>query len=331
MTQGIPSTLAPAGQGAHLIAPLAWLLIVVATIVCLVVAALVVAGARRRGTITEHAAVDTGGGTGWIQFGGLLIPLIVLAATFVLSEHTLGLLPRAHAAERATPVTAAAADTGMTIDVTGRQWWWQIRYGGSGTTGGGGFTTANELHVPVGRPVHVRLHSSDVNHSFWIPQLSPKEDMIPGRVNTLTLQAERPGTYRGECSEFCGDEHARMVFTVVADSPEQFAAWMARESAAAAAPADSLAERGRRAFLANACAFCHTVRGTTAQGIVAPDLTHVASRPTLAAGTLPNTRPMLEGWIMNAPAIKPGTQMPAFPQLDSSTLRALVAYLETLR
>ena len=327
--QGAPSTLAPAGQGAHLIAPLAWLLIVVAAAVCLIVAALVIAGARRRGTMAEHAPPDAGGGTGWIQMGGLLVPILVLAATFLLSERTLGALrEQSHAAMPVVPA-GTLPDTGLTVDVTGRQWWWQFRYRDSEM--GAGFTTANELHVPVGRPVHIRLHSTDVNHSFWIPQLHPKEDLIPGQITALTIEAQRAGVYRGECSEFCGEEHARMVFTVVAESPDRFGEWLAHERRDAAVPSDSLAARGRAAFLSNACAFCHTIRGTPAQGAVAPDLTHLASRPTLAAGTLPNTRPMLEGWIMNAPAIKPGTQMPAFPQLDSGTLRALVAYLETLR
>lgn len=326
----VPSTLAPAGAGAHLIAPLAWLLIAAASLACVVVILLVLGGIRRRGSLASHAPADAGGGTAWIQLGGLLIPVVVLTATFVVSESILGKLSsNAHAATRATS-RSAPIDTAMTIDVTARQWWWQVRY--RSPDGMRTFATANEIHLPVGRSVRIVLHSDDVNHSFWIPRLHPKEDAIPGELHRLVVQAEQPGTYRGECSEFCGQEHARMAFTVIAETPEQYAAWLARESADADSTfADSLARRGRTAFLENACAFCHAVRGTMAHGVVAPDLTHLASRPTLAAGTLANTRTNLEGWIMNAPAIKPGTQMPAFPQLDAPTLRALIGYLESLR
>jgi cytochrome c oxidase subunit II len=319
----------PAGAGAAAIAPLAWLLIAIAAGVCLLVVILIVAGgARRRGRSAEHALAETGGGTMWIQLGGILIPVIILAAVFVLSERTLSLIPGyAHAATRAAPLPTS--DSTPTIEVTGRQWWWQVRYRSAGNAGA--FTTANEIHLPVGRPVRILIRSVDVNHSFWIPQLHPKEDAIPGRVNTILVRADRPGTYRGECSEFCGQEHARMAFTVVAESPARYAEWVAHESQDARTPPGGEAARGQAAFLDNACAFCHAIRGTMAGGAVAPDLTHIASRPTLAAGTVANSRPMLEGWIMNAPAMKPGTQMPAFPQLDAATLRGLIAYLETLR
>jgi len=293
---------------------------IVAAMVCVIVALLVLLGARRRrGSLAEHAPVDASGGTAWIEVGGLVIPVVVLAVAFVASERVM----------HRTTTTAHAATPVAEIDVTGHQWWWQLRY--DTPDGAHLFTTANEIHIPVGRAVRVRLESSDVAHSFWVPELGTKEDMIPGRTNVLVLEADRPGTYRGECSEFCGEEHTRMAFTVVAETPDRYAAWLAHEGASAAEPTDSLAARGNAAFLDKACGFCHTVRGTLAQGVVGPDLTHVASRQTLAAGTLPNTRPMLEGWIMNAPAMKPGTQMPAFPQIDAATLQALVAYLETLR
>jgi cytochrome c oxidase subunit 2 len=314
-----------------LVASLAWFLIAVAAACCAVVIGLVVTGAlRRRGTLVEHAPADTRGGTLWIQLGGLLIPAVILAIAFILAERTLGRLPgagAAHAAARTMPKDTADAEP--TIEVTGRQWWWQVRYRSADLTQE--FATANEIHIPVGRPVRILLQSSDVNHSLWVPQLHPKEDLIPGRVNAIVLQADRPGVYWGECAEFCGQEHARMAFTLVAETPERYEAWLARQRAAPPVPSDPLAAQGRAVFLANACAFCHAVRGTTAQGVVAPDLTHLASRPTLAAGTVPNTRPMLQGWIMNAPAMKPGAQMPAFPQLDGPRLRALTAYLESLR
>jgi cytochrome c oxidase subunit 2 len=284
---------------------------------------------RRRGTLAEHLPADTLGGTGWIHVGGLVVPAVVLAVAFLLSERALGrLTDSAHAGTPPVP-KAAAAQIQPAIEVTGRQWWWQVRYRSADLTQE--FATANELHIPVGKPVRIVLQSGDVIHSLWVPQLHPKEDMIPGRYNTIVLQADRPGVYLGECAEFCGDEHARMSFTVVAEAPQQYDAWLAHERAIPAPPSDPLAAQGRAIFLANACAFCHTVRGTAAQGVVAPDLTHLASRPTLAAGTAPNTRPMLQGWIVNAPAMKPGTAMPAFPQLDAASVRALTAYLESLR
>ena len=323
MTQGVPSTLAPGGPGAQLIAGLAWFLIPVAVVVVVIVVGLVMSGAlRRSGTLAEHAPADTLGGTQWIKVGGILLPTIVLAVTFLLGERTLGRLPsgRAH---------AAATTTEPTIEVTGRQWWWQVRYRSADLTQE--FATANEIHIPVGRPVLIELRSTDVIHSLWVPQLQPKEDLIPGRRNALVLQADKPGEYVAECAEYCGDEHARMAFRVVAESPERYEAWLAQRRAIPAVPAEPEAARGREVFLSNACAFCHAIRGTPAQGVVAPDLSDFATRPTIGAGTVPNTRPMLEGWIMNAPAMKPGTQMPAFPQLDASSLRALTAYLESLR
>jgi cytochrome c oxidase subunit 2 len=329
VTQGA-STLAPGGPGAEIVAGLAWVLIAVAAVACLVVTGLVIAGARRRrGTLAEHLPADARGGTMWIHVGGLLVPAVVLTAAFILAERAMGRVPGStHAATSSAP-KAVEANLEPTIEVTGHQWWWQVRYRSSDLTQE--FVTANEIHIPVGRPVRIVLLTSDVIHSFWVPALHPKKDLISGKVNAIVLQADRPGVYLGACAEYCGDEHARMAFTLVADPPPQYDAWLAHERAYPAAASDPDVVRGRAVFLGNACAFCHTVRGTSAHGIVAPDLTHLASRPTLGAGAVPNTRPMLQAWIVNAPAMKPGTQMPAFPQLDGPSLKALTAYLESLR
>jgi cytochrome c oxidase subunit 2 len=189
--------------------------------------------------------------------------------------------------------------------------------------------TANEIHVPAGRPVRLRLSSADVIHSFWVPQLMPKTDLIPGQVNETWLTANRPGIYRGQCAEYCGLQHALMAFLVVADGPAAFDRWVALQRAPAAEPAGTLATRGRQVLERTSCATCHTVRGTSARGTAGPDLTHLASRQQLGAGAVPNTPGHLGGWIANSQTIKPGNLMPPQP-LTSEELQALIAYLETL-
>jgi cytochrome c oxidase subunit 2 len=191
-------------------------------------------------------------------------------------------------------------------------------------------TTANEIHIPVGRPVAFELVSTDVIHSFWTPNLSPKRDQIPGDENSLWFQADSAGVYRGMCAEFCGHQHAKMAFLVVAEPPGQFAAWLAGQRDTALTPTASLTRRGKDVFLSSSCVMCHAISGTPAGSRVGPDLTHVASRRTLAAGTLPNTRGNLTGWIVDPQVIKPGVKMPP-SQFSGPDLTALVAYLETLK
>ena len=214
------------------------------------------------------------------------------------------------------------------IDVTGHQWWWELRYSGSEPSDA--FTSANELHVPVGRPVVVKLRADDVIHSFWVPSLAGKKDLIPGRTTTLQFRADRPGRYRGQCAEFCGFQHAFMAFEVIADPPERYAAWVAAQRQPAAEPADATTRRGQEVFLRSSCVMCHAIEGTTAGARKAPDLTHLASRTTIAAGTLPNRAAELARWIANPQDFKPGTNMPA-TTLTGDDLRALVAYLESLK
>jgi cytochrome c oxidase subunit 2 len=216
----------------------------------------------------------------------------------------------------------------LQIEVSANQWWWGARYLDPDPSKT--FETANELHIPVGRPVVLTLTSADVIHSFWVPNIAGKKDLIPGRPNTLAIRADKAGTYRGQCAEFCGLQHARMALVVVADAPDAWQAWAAQQRESASEPADARQARGRQVFLGSTCAMCHNISGTPASARKAPDLTHVGSRRTLAAGTLPNTRDALAEWIADPHAFKPGVNMPghAFSRED---LDALVAYLESLK
>ena len=216
----------------------------------------------------------------------------------------------------------------LTVTVTGHRWWWQVDY--EDPVPQNRVRTANEIHIPAGRPVRVKLLSHDVIHSFWVPNLQGKRDLIPGYTTTHWIKADKPGTYRGQCAEFCGLQHAKMALHVVAESPAQFRAWFAQASTPNSPPSDSTSLYGQRVFLTAGCSVCHTIGGTTAQATIGPSLTHFKSRATIAAGTLANTRENVEGWIANPQAIKPGTRMPAVP-LKPAELTALVSYLETLK
>jgi cytochrome c oxidase subunit 2 len=219
------------------------------------------------------------------------------------------------------------AEGALRIELTGHQWWWQASY--HDPQSGARFVTANELHLPVGRAAIVTLRSDDVIHTLWVPNLHGKKDMLPGRVTEIRLRADQAGIYRGQCAEFCGEQHTQMALLVVAEPPDQYQAWAARQALPAAAPVGQAA-RGLQAFLDYRCACCHAIAGTRAAGRIGPDLTHMASRQMLAAGTLPNTRGYLSGWIVDAPTLKPGTQMPATP-MPPQELHALLTYLETLQ
>jgi cytochrome c oxidase subunit II len=225
-------------------------------------------------------------------------------------------------------ITSNPGKRALQIRVTGHQWWWEVQYRDSLPKNW--VTTANEIHIPVGRPVVFELRSTDVIHSFWPPNLSPKRDQIPGDENSVWFQADSVGLFRGLCAEFCGHQHAKMGFLVFAESPTNFARWLARERDTAATPTDSLTRRGREVFLGSSCVMCHAIAGTPAGSRVGPDLTHLAGRRTLAAGTLPNTRSNLTGWIVDPQAIKPGAKMPP-NQFSGPDLLALVAYLESLK
>lgn len=216
------------------------------------------------------------------------------------------------------------------IEVTGHQWWWSVRYL-DGPNASDVFTTANEIHIPVGKPVVLTLKADDVIHSLWVPSLGGKKDLIPGRTATLQLRADAPGIYRGQCAEFCGLEHALMGLLVIAEPQQQYEQWVRGQKQSAADPRDAKALRGKQVFQASSCAMCHAISGADFAGARhAPDLTHVASRRTLASGTLGNTREEMAAWIRDPQALKPGTAMPATP-LSNEDLDAVVTYLEGLK
>jgi cytochrome c oxidase subunit II len=216
----------------------------------------------------------------------------------------------------------------LTIRVTAKQWWWEVRY--EDPQPHHIVTTANEIHVPVGRTVHIELNSSDVIHSFWAPNLHGKTDVLPGRTTHTFIRADKPGTYWGQCAEFCGYQHANMRFLVVAEREEDFQKWLAHQRKPSREPTNERQHRGRHLFQTRSCVLCHTINGTSANGRVGPDLTHVASRQRIAAGTLPFSRGHLAGWVMDAPSIKPGTRMPTNP-ITSEELHPLLDYLESLQ
>jgi cytochrome c oxidase subunit 2 len=306
------------GPRADPVTGLTWGLIDLSLAVIAIVTVLVVAGVavRRQRAAAAGQTLAVGGESGglsWIWIG-VALTLIALVASLVWTVEVMAAV--------GSPATKPA----VTVEVTGHQWWWEARYLDPDPSRT--FVTANEIHIPVGRPVLVKLKGADVIHSFWIPALNGKTDTIPGRTNLTWMQADRPGTYRGQCTEYCGLQHAHMAAFVIADPPDVFEAWR-RAQTEPAAPAAGASAGGEGLFV-DRCGACHTVRGTTAGGIAGPDLTHLMSRATLAAGTVPNTVSGLEGWIANPQALKPGARMPA-TDLSGAELGQLTAYLETLR
>jgi cytochrome c oxidase subunit 2 len=225
-------------------------------------------------------------------------------------------------------VASLHASSAVTISIVGHQWWWEIQY--EDGVPSRRVTTANELHIPVNRPVVFKVTSRDVIHSFWVPNLQGKRDLIPGYTTAIWLQADRHGVFRGQCAEFCGMQHAHMALDVVAQPDSDFEGWLDAMRQSGRDPPDPAARRGRDVFMQARCAGCHAIRGTDAAGQAGPDLTHIAARSTIGAGTLPNTAENLAAWIQDPQRVKPGNQMPANP-LPADDLQALVAYLETLR
>lgn len=317
----VQSTLNPHGPAAQRLANLSWFMTVVFLVVTLVMWVLIAwAFKRRPGTLAEHAPIDIGGGQAWIAIGGLLIPLIVLTIIFVWGLQLLSAFPihgdHHHPAK-------------PEILITGHQWWWQIQY--LNDSPARVFTTANEIHIPVGRPINIEFRSDDVIHAFWIPALHGKVDLIPGHTNLMRIEAAQPGSYAGQCAEYCGAQHAYMRLLLVAQEPDQYAAWLAQQRKPASEPASPDAIAGQQIFLSGPCAMCHQVRGTAAGGSVAPDLTHLASRQLIAGNSFPNNNAYLEAWITHAQSLKPQAQMPDLTQFTGEQLRELVAYLRQLQ
>jgi cytochrome c oxidase subunit 2 len=306
-----------AGNRADTILPLTWFTTIVSVLVCLIIAVLLWIGVRRRKTAGEISSVPVergGDGLRWISLG-LIISAVPLLITLVWTVVALA------------KVSGPPQNPALTLDVTGHQWWWEVRYNSAQPSEV--FTTANEIHIPVGAPILVRLHGGDVIHSFWVPKLSGKTDAIPGQINLSWIEARAPGRYRGACSEFCGSQHANMAFEVVAEPREQYEQWRAAQLQAAPDPASQAQIRGL-AVVEYRCGLCHQVRGTRAGAVTAPDLTHVMSRRTLASGAIPNTPGNLAGWIQNAQAVKPNSLMPN-QYLSGDQLSDVLAYVETLK
>ena len=216
----------------------------------------------------------------------------------------------------------------LAIKITGHQWWWEVEY--KDPQPSEIMTTANEIHVPIGKTVKMELQSADVIHSFWVPNIHGKKDLVPGHPATTWFTANRAGEFRGQCAEYCGEEHALMRLVFVAEPEEQFSSWLATQKKSPREPSTDPQRRGRDVFVSAQCVMCHTIQGTKARATLGPDLTHIASRKMIGAGELPNTRGYLAGWILNASALKPGVHMPP-TQLSSDDLNALLDYLESLK
>jgi cytochrome c oxidase subunit 2 len=306
------------GAKADSVLPLTWTVLLISVAVIVIIGALLAGAIWHRpgllaATQQRLPVVREAGGLNWLWIG-VGVSTLALLFTIVWTVKVLA------------AIAAPPAKPALTIEVTGHQWWWQVRYLDDDASRI--FTTANEIHIPAGQPVLFRLKSADVIHSFWIPQLTGKTDLIPGQTNKLWLDAKAPGIYRGQCTEYCGLEHAKMQMLVIADAPADFAAWRAHQEQSPAAPRPGIASMGRTAF-GMYCGSCHAVRGTDAAGELGPDLSHLMQRHTLAAGILPNTHDNRWAWIADPQAIKPGSLMQR-PELSAQELVSIRAYLETL-
>jgi cytochrome c oxidase subunit 2 len=326
IASNIQSSLAPAGEQAARIAHLWWIYFwVLIAIFGLVAIFLFLAILRRRSAVevpledpittpqigserrVSNAVISCVIGTVIILFVLLFIDMFVGRDVYAL---------------------ASSDPNPLVVKITGHQWWWEVQY--DDPSPDKVMVTANEMHVPTGKVVKVELRSADVIHSFWVPTMLGKKDLIPGHPTTTWLKADQEGTFRGQCAEFCGHQHAHMRMEFIAESPENFQSWLAAARQNAQPPATDTARRGEQVFMSNQCVMCHSIQGTNARATTGPDLTHLASRQMLAAGAVPNTPGYLAGWIANPQNIKPGVRMPANP-LSSDDLNALIDYLEGLK
>lgn len=308
-----PSLLDTVSADARRVEGLWWLMLTLAGIVLIVVLWVLLGAVARRNRSEDEGSHDARGDTGrrLVIFGGVAMPIVILALVFIVATLDLGAL-------------SADATTDQQIHVTGKQWWWEVSYPGTEVV------TANEIHVPVGERITFTLDTADVIHSFWVPQAGAKRDMIPGRTNQLTLSFDRAGTFRGICSEFCGLQHAKMQFLVIAQPRDAFESWLQEQTLGASEPETPEEVRGRGLFINEPCSGCHDIRGVSDAGTSGPDLTHLASRTTIAAATLDLDHENLMAWVGDPGTLKPGVLMPA-AGLDDAQLGDLVAYLESLR
>ena len=309
------STLNPHSGPAHDISTLFWWMLVAASVVFAgTLGFIVLAFALRHRRGAPLIGDREGPSRRLVVVFGVAIPFVTLIGVFIVANFAV-------ASKTDAP---APSPRNVRVDVVGRQWWWEMRYPGTPAV------TANELHIPVRTQVDVHVSSADVIHSFWVPELNRKIDMIPGHPNRVGLYADRPGRFAGQCAEYCGLQHAHMRLVVVAEPMDRYRAWLKAEAAPAAAPTGAQAQRGQQLFLANACASCHQIRGTAAQGRIGPDLTHLGERASLAALTIPNTAAELRAWISDPQHVKPGNRMPGL-NLSGPQFDAIVAYLRELR
>jgi cytochrome c oxidase subunit II len=312
---GKQSIVAPRSHQTSLISLLWWWMLGAATVVFFgAIALLVIAWLRRRTPGLPLLGRREDVSAGMVIAFGIVIPVVVLLALFAASDLYVIRFSQAPAAD----------STSLTVDVVGRQWWWEVRYPGTDAV------TANEVHIPIDTRVNVVATTADVIHSLWVPRLARKIDMIPGRENRILFDTPDPGTYIGQCSEFCGLQHAHMRMAVVAESQSAFHSWLTNMARPAPAPTTASQREGESLFMSRGCAGCHELRGSEAQGRIGPDLTHLATRATLAALTIANTPQELSAWIHDPQAIKPGNHMPDLG-LDNAEVEKLVSYLESLR
>ncbi len=312
---GWQSALDPRGPSAQDLHGLFWLFTITCTVIWLAVMLVLLAALLRRPPATRGAAEAAGRRSARVV-GGAVAATVLIVGGLTFASYL------------ATRAISSDQPEALVIRLRGYQWWWEVTYPHERPDQT--LLTANEIHIPTGRPVRIELAAADVIHSFWVPNLTGKQDMIPGRSNSLVFTAEKPGTYRAQCAEFCGLQHAHMALHVVAEPPEAFERWRAAQLAEAPAPEGAEEEAGRRVLESKACAACHTVRGTEAAGNLGPDLTHVASRRFIAAGMLPTTRGSLAAWVADPQSIKPGNNMPMV-SLTADELQAVSAYLTRLR
>jgi cytochrome c oxidase subunit 2 len=311
--------LSPAGPAGASLAQLGWFVFILSLVVLAVMWLLIgLVLTRPRGSLEEHEPADTGGGQNWIFIGGFAFPVAILAIMYIAGLDSMSHFP-----------LSGGMNTPAEIRIVGHQWWWELQYF-DGTLNQH-FITANEIHIPVGRNVDIDLASDDVIHSFWVPALHGKVDLIPGQINRIRIEASHPGVYRGQCAEYCGAEHARMILSVVADTQEDYARWLARMREPGAAPATEEQTQGQAVFMSGGCSVCHTIDGTLAGGTVGPNLTHIGSRGKIAANLLDNNTANLAAWVTHAQALKPDVVMPNMTEFNGDQLRELVVYLESLK
>lgn len=306
--------LDPSGPAAKKESDIFWFILVVATVIFVIVTAVLIYSIiryRERPDAPEPRQIH---GNTQIEIIWTALPSLVLFGVLGFTIWTM--------ANLAEPASAST----MHVTARGHQWWWEFNYNDQSPM----VVTGDELHVPVGTVVHVDLRSDNVIHSFWVPDLVGKTDVIPGHNNSLWFTADRPGTYRGECAEYCGTQHANMDFIVVADPPAQFAAWLQGQEAAAMAPSTDAQTRGQQNFLHLGCIACHSINGVSARANIGPNLTHFGSRQLIAGGVLSNTDQNLATWLRDTQTVKPGNDM-VIPQLQQSQIDDLVAYLESLK